>query len=192
MSALPPRIEGQIVGALDNLSLCECVCEFLEECSDRAIPTEVRMTGVQRTVVIPGENCGFVTTPIIHTAILDIRRLLPFMGIAYSQKEDALKAIIAPMWPDDYWIGDLGLDPVTPSQLDAVAESLCSLSAVQFLRSPLQYSNKQMAHFSKIEGLPGFEDLRNTSRLLIAAVMIFVYDALSLDRPRMHFRKEES
>jgi hypothetical protein len=150
------------------------------------------MVGVQRTVVLPGENCGFVTNPIIHGAILDIRRLVPFLGLAYSQKNDLLTAITEPTWADDYWIGDLGLDPVTPDELDAVAETVCGAKAITVLRGTLIYSNKQMAHFSKAEGHPQFDDLRKSCRLLASAVMIFVYDRLSLPHPRTHFQYEES
>lgn len=193
METIPPRIETQLLCALDNLSLCECVCEFLGECAGTPIPTVVHMTGSKRTVVLPGENCGFVTTPIIHAAILDIRRLLPFLGIAYRQKEDDLKTMSSPKWPDDdCWVGDLGLNPIKPLELDAVAESICGSKALSILRGPILYSNKQMAHFSKTEGLPNFEDLRNASRIMIAAVMIFIYDALSIKRPQLHFSKDES
>ena len=150
------------------------------------------MTGAKRTVVLTSENCGFVTTPIIHAAILDIRRLLPFLGIAYSQKDDELKTMTSPTWPDDYWIGDLGLNPIKVAELDAVTESICESKALRIMRDLLLYSNKQMAHFPKTEGLPDLEDLRHSSRVLIAAVMIFVYDALAITRPRMHFQKEET
>ena len=192
MNPIPDRIEGQLIGALDNLSLCERVCEFLVECQGYSIPTEVRMVGAHRTVVLPGENCGFVTNPIIHGAILDIRRLVPFLGLSYSQKQDCLISIKEPTWADDYWIGDVGLNPVTADELDAVAATICGTEAIRVLRGPLIYSNKQMAHFSKVEGHPQFDDLRNSCRLLSSAVMTFVYDALSLPHPRMHFRNEES
>lgn len=190
MNPIPARIEGQLIGALGNLNFCESVCEFLVECKGYSIPTELRMVGSKRTVVLSGENCGFVTNQIIHGAILDIRRLVPFLGLAYSQKQDCLTAIKEPTWVDDYWIGDLGLKPTTPMELDAVAETVCGAKAMTILRGPLIYSNKQMAHFSKAEGEPEFEDLRNSCRLLVSAVMIFVYDALSLPHPSMHFRHE--
>ncbi len=192
MNPIPARIEGQLIGALDNLSLCERVCDFLLECQGYSIPTELRMVGVQRTVVLPGENCGFVTNPMIHGAILDIRRLVPFLGLAYSQKHDCLTAITKPTWDDDYWIRDVGLDPVTPDEFDAVAETVCGAKAITVLREPLIYSNKQMAHFSKTEGHPQFDDLRKSCRLLVSAVMIFVYDRLSFPHPRTHFQYEES
>lgn len=188
MNPIPTRIEGQLIGALDNLNLCERVCEFLLECQGSSIPTELKMVGVRRTVVLPGENCGFVTNPIIHGAILDVRRLVPFLGLTYSQKDDRLTTISNPTWADDYWIGDAGLNPVTPDELDAVAEIVCGAKSITVLREPLIYSNKQMAHFSKAEGYPQFDNLRNSCRLLTSAIMIFVYDRLSLPHPRKHFQ----
>jgi hypothetical protein len=188
---IPERIHAQLHGALDNLKFCELLCDFLEESHGWTVPTTVTLKGPNRTVVVPGENCGFVVTPVIHNAILDIRRILPFLGLAYSQKTQSFSHIQSPQWPDDYWIGDLGLPPVTVSELDAVSHTLCNQNSLSVFEDILTYSNKQLAHFSKAESLPKLEKLSNGSRLASSAVMIFVYDALSLPRPELHLKTEE-
>lgn len=151
---IPDRIGTQLLGSLDNLRFCELLCEFLEESHGWTLPTQVTIKGPDRQVILPGENCGFVVTPVIHNAILDVRRILPFLGIAYSQRNRTFSQIQAPQWADDYWIGDLGLPPVTVAELDAVSQTLCTQTSLAVFEDILIYSNKQLAHFSKAEGLP--------------------------------------
>jgi hypothetical protein len=141
--------------------------------------------------VIPGENSGFVTTPVIHAAILEIRRLLPFLGLGYETKKDRIvhnetRRI------DDYCIEDLKLDCVNPIDFDILASEVCGTRSSKVLRDPLLYFNKQVAHFSKVEILPEFSDLMASCRLLSEAVFKFVYDRLELPRPRSNFRRGEA
>jgi hypothetical protein len=192
MKILPKRIADQMLLALDNLSFCELVCDFLQEHGDAPIPTKVVMHGLSRSVAIPGESCGFITTPIIHSAILDIRRILPFLGLKYNLKEGLFSAMSAPEWKDDYWIGDLGISPVTPEEIDAVSKAICGRPALGVLSEILIYSNKQLAHFSKVDLDENriLETLKLSSRLIINAVMIFVYDSIGEARPKLHLINE--
>ena len=191
MNPIPKRIEDQLITALDSLGLCVEVCKFLQECHGSNIPTQVQMIGTQRTVLIPGENSGFVTTPVIHAAILDIRRLLPFLGLGYDTKLNRID-YNKTLRPDDYCIKDLNLDYVTPINFNTLAAEVCGMRSSMVLREPLIYLNKQVAHFSKVEMLPKFGDLIESCRLLSEAVFKFVYESLGLPRPHSHFVQRES
>jgi hypothetical protein len=194
MKVIPKRIDDQMLIALDNLSFCELVCDFLQEQGNSSIPTEVVMHGLRRSVAIPGENCGFITTPIIHSAILDIRRLLPFLGLKYHHKEGLFSAMNAPDRKDDYWIGDIGISPITPEEIDAVSKTICDRPALGVLSEILIYSNKQLAHFSKVNLDENriLDNLRLASRVMIHAVMIFVYDSAGVSRPKLHLIADET
>jgi hypothetical protein len=189
MSTIPERIGGQLVLALENLNLCELVCKFLVNNNSHTIPTEVRMTGIHGAVIIPGENCGFVTTPVIHAAILDIRRSIEFLGLRYDHGKRAMAALRAPRYSDDYRISDLGTAPVMPDEFNELAQQLCGCDAPAVLGQVIEYANKQMAHFSKAEGNPDIADLRSSCELLREAILTFVYDRLDIDRPKLHPNK---
>lgn len=192
MISIPERIGGQLVLALENLKFCELVCEFLVNNNSHTIPTEVRMTGVSGTAVIPGENCGFVTTPVIHASILDIRRLIEFLGLRYDRETKTMVALTSPRYPDDYWIKDLGAAPITPDEFNQLAQGLCGSNAPDLLAPVIEYANKQMAHFSKAEGNPDFTDLRSACQLLREATLTFVYDRHEIARPQLRPNTDES
>lgn len=192
MSSIPERIGGQLVLALENLKLCELVCEFLLSNNSHTIPTEVRMTGVSDSAIIPGENCGFVTTPVIHASILDIRRLIEFLGLRYDRETKTMVALASPRYPDDYWIRDLEAATITPEEFNQLAQGLSGSDAPDVLAPVIEYANKQMAHFSKAEGNPDFADLRSACQLLREATLAFVYDRLEIARPQLRPRTDES
>ena len=101
-------------------------------------------------------------------------------------------ALGSPRYPDDYWIGDLGLSPVTPDEFDQLAQRMFGRDAPDMLAPIIEYANKQMAHFSKAEGNPDFADLRSACHLLREATLTFVYDRLGIDRPALPPNNEES
>src|SRR6266481_4716438 len=85
---LPLEIDQDLQLALFNLKATNPVCEFLIAELPHAvpIPSDIFMRGATGTVHASSTNCGFLTTAIVHCAVLDIRRLLAFLMLGFDRQ----------------------------------------------------------------------------------------------------------
>jgi hypothetical protein len=101
---------------LDNFSLASLLAELLIKHADAKLPSPsatMRMKGITPLLnaEIPGENCGFFVTPVMHMAILDCRRSLEFFGLKCDDKTSRLKQIESRR-ADDLGIENFGLSQI--------------------------------------------------------------------------------
>ena len=72
---------------LDNFSLTEHIIRYLGVVHTHQLPPP-RVTVIMESDAgdrhIPGSNCGFFTTPVIHQAVIDVRRTLSFFNRVYG------------------------------------------------------------------------------------------------------------
>src|SRR5882724_428525 len=112
MQNIPADFDGQLRLVLGNMNPARLISIFLRDAGMRdetEIPAEVRLRAPGQSVLIPGQNCGFFTTPILHCAVLDVRRLLQFFLVRIDDRSRQLMAVSGSRYPDDMLITDLGL-----------------------------------------------------------------------------------
>ena len=186
-------IESTIALMLDNFSLAWHVADLLIEYAASSVPpptATVLLQGSARCVEIPGENCGFFTTPVIQMAILDCRRSLEFFGLTCDSATRSLKAIEEHSHnkkrrhADDLGIEHFGLPWVTPDQLIGATNSVASVPLEPLLADIHQWSNKQLAHFTLLPVSITLEAIRDVSKAMIEAYGRLFFDALGRPRPR--------
>jgi hypothetical protein len=181
------RLKTTIQLALDNFSLASLIASVLREYAAAKLPppkATVVLRGAGRGVDIPGENCGFFTTPVIQMAILDCRRTLEFFGLTCDSKVGCLKAI-AFRRPDDFGIEHFGLAWVSPHQFVQTAGPVVATSIEPLLLDVHRWSNKQLAHFTITEPPVTFDAIRDVSTVMIEAYLRLLFDALGRPRPRI-------
>jgi hypothetical protein len=171
--------------SLDNFSLAWRVAELLIEYHEAGLPAPratVRLLGAGRSVEMPGQNCGFFTTPVIQMAILDSRRALDFFGITRDSKSDTLKSITKRQ-DDDLGIEQFGLPLVSPQRLVETITKVVTTPAEPLLVAVHRWSNKQLAHFTLSDASVTLEAIRDVSKAMIEAYLVFLFDALGHQRP---------
>jgi hypothetical protein len=184
-NSLPGNLAIHLKLALDNMGLAGLVCSYQidQHKYHTPIPTEVFMRGVREGVHIPGENCGFFSTPITHTAVLDVRRSLDFLMLRIDK--GVLVNFTKKKWDDDWSILDLGINAPTPDQMKALSMQITGKYPEGFLSEMVSYANKGLAHFSTKNEYPDFNSIVDACALMKEALLTFIYDSLAVTRPRL-------
>lgn len=180
-------LRSRIGLSLDNFSLAWHIADLLIEYAQAGLPpprATIRLLGTGRSVEIPGTNCGFFTTPVVQMAILDCRRTLEFFGITCDSKSDLLKAITKRQ-DDDLGIEYFGLALVSPQLLLDTISPVVTIPAEPLLVAVHRWSNKQLAHFTRSGASVTLETIRDSSKAMIEAYLVLLYDALGRERPRI-------
>ena len=187
MKPIPAKLEAQLGVALTNLRLAELSADFLLEMAQlgvRDIPTELVMKGPKRSVRLPSTNCGFFVTPVIHCALLDVRRTLEFFQLRWDKAKAEFSVAQTKKYPDDIAITDLGLRAVDFPALLGVSLRVIGGAPTKCLLEACTYTNKDMAHFSEAQNLPDLQSIVDSTKLIHEAILVFVYDALGVARPK--------
>ena len=192
---IPTELQHALEFTLFNFELAEHIGQFLKnegKLEGRQIPTLVQMKGQKECVGIPGSNCGFFTTPVLHNAILDVRKVLTFMLLGLDIKGGG---VLAPsrtlLRKDDHTIVTIGLRPVTADQLANLSLRLLGKRPDQFLLEVHIYANKQLAHLTSEQSLPDLQSIVFSCKLMREAILLFVYDASGNSRPRSRAKVED-
>jgi hypothetical protein len=188
MNAIPPKLESQLVLALTNLRLASLSADFLMECKRAGVeqmPTELHMSGPRGVVHLPSTNCGFFVTPVIHCALLDVRRTLEFFRLKWDRSSSAFVNFPDRKYADDIYITDLGLPAVDPSAVLELSMRVIGRTASSCLLDACSYTNKEMAHYSQTSELPGLQAIVDATKVIHEAVLVFVFDALGAPRPKL-------
>ena len=171
---------------LDNFSLAEHIIGYLGTVHEHQLPPP-RVTVVMQSdagdVHVPGTNCGFFTTPVIHQALVDVRRTLSFFNLRYGHKAGCIEAYVDQKHPNNSNILDLGLPSVTPAELLALSQEVIECAPDQILRDILVYTDTQLAHFTKAKHQPDLGHLFKACRLMEEDILRFIYDRASIPRP---------
>lgn len=178
---------------LDNFSLASRIAGYLAmlKVGGHSPPsTLVVMQSALGRVEIPGTSCGLFTTPVIHQACIDVRRTLAFFNLRYGFKAAAIETHVSTRDNDNWNILELGLESLVPSELTDLFIQLFGIPPDDFLKDMLIYTDKQLAHFTTTSHTPDFSSIECSSRLMTEAVLIYVYDALGIPRPRIQLREE--
>jgi len=178
---------------LDNFSFAIQIAGYLatlEEGGHSPPSTLIIMQSALGRVEIPGSNCGLFTTPVIHQACIDVRRTLAFFNLRYGFKAGAIETHESTRDDDNWNILGLGLGSFPPKALTDLSIRLFGFPPDDFLRDMLIYTDKQLAHFTTTSHTPDFSSIEYSSKLMTEAILIHVYDALGLARPRIQLREE--
>ncbi len=182
---LPLMVDHDLQLALFNLKMAVPVCEFLiaEHPHSVPIPSEIYMRGATGLVHLSGTHCGFLTTSIVHCAVLDIRRLLAFLRLICLKETNLLSNLDKKRWASDFDVTDIDVLPPTPSQMRDLSMKLTGKNPDGFLFAVVRYVDKGLAHFSVENRRPDLPDLLDAAKLMEEAVNVFVYDAIGMPRP---------
>lgn len=170
---------------LHNFSLAWHVSDLLIEYASAALPppqATVCLLGKGRSIEIPGQNCGFVTTPLIQMAILDCRKSLEFFGLTCESKTGSVIPIDKRR-RDDLGIEHFGLPWATKSQLIGQSSAMMTIPLEMQLVKVHHWSNKQLAHFTLSESEIKLDAIRDVCKLMIDAYQRLLFDALRRPRP---------
>jgi hypothetical protein len=180
-------LRSRIGLSLDNFSLAWRIADLLIEYAEAGLPppqATIRLLGAGRSVEIPGTSCGFFTTPVVQMAILDCRRTLEFFGITRDSKSDLLKPITKRQ-DDDLGIEHFGLALVDPQLLLNTISGVVTIPAEPLLVAVHRWINKQLAHFTLSDVSVTLETIRDSSKAMIQAYLVLLFDALGRERPRI-------
>ena len=172
---------------LHNFSLASHVADLLIEYSSADLPpphATVYLLGKGRGVEIPGQNCGFFTTPVIQMAILDCRRSLEFFGLAFDSDNHAIVPIKMRR-KDDLGIEHFGLPRVTIFQLTSSSIAVASPPIEQLITDIYLWSNKRLAHLTLLDPNIKLETIRDVSKVLADAYLRLLFDGLGRPRPQI-------
>jgi hypothetical protein len=194
MNTRPTKfLTEEVAVALQNLQLCRKLCELLQEydaTGNRPAAT-LRFFGAGSTPEIQSTNSGFVATPVIFTAIIDIRKFTGFFGYSGSLMKKTKSQ-------DDFDITDLGLPyPSLDDFFTACFDP--SFSQQEFeeaLRYLLTYANKMIAHFTTVAAASDvyirFRKIDIVCMGITNAMYRLVYDALGLKHPNLRFDERDA
>lgn len=189
MKTLPKKLHDQLIVALTNLrlaTLCTEVLFDIEHSPNRSCPTHLSMKAPSRHVSLTGTHCGPFVTPVIHSALLDVRRALEFFRLRWDRETESFAVDTdPPRYHDDFRITDLGLPPVDPSELQVLALRTIGGSPTECLFVARNYADKCLAHFTKTEKEPEFRHIIDSTKLVHEALLVFVFDALHIPRPSL-------
>jgi hypothetical protein len=180
-------LRSRICLSLDNFSLAWRIADLLIESAQAGLPpprATIHLVGAERSVKIPGTSCGFFTTPVVQMAILDCRRTLEFFGITRDSKSDLLKPITKRQ-EDDLGIEHFGLPLVGPQLLLDTICRVATIPAEPLLVTVHRWSNKHLAHFTLSDASVTFETIRDSSKAMIEAYLVLLFDALGCERPQI-------
>ena len=193
MTPLSPLEQDRVITntielTLDNFSLAWHVTDLLIEYAATSLPwpqATVFLSGLGRSVQIPGRNCGFFTTPVIHMAILDCRRSLEFFGLTFDSKKRSFEPIKKERRKDDLGIEHFGLQRATINDLVG-ASSIVSCVLLEHLLADIHHwGNKRLAHFTLLEPDIDRVAIRDMCKAMIDAYLRLLFDALGRPRPRI-------
>jgi hypothetical protein len=182
-------IESIVLVTLDNFSMAKLLLDFLipHMTANRPPAATVTFDVPGQPVAIRGTNCGYFAQPVFRMAMLDCRRTLEFFGLTSDCKMNSLKPILRRR-PDDLGIENFGLPRVTPAQFLNASSTVISGSLEPVLVEILEWSNKQLAHFTMKQPVLKYQSIRNMSAAMIEAYNRLLFDALGLPRPPINPR----
>jgi hypothetical protein len=172
---------------LDNFSLAALLADFLIKYQTAKLPppsATVFLRGNGPPANIPGENCGFFITPVMHMAILDCRRSLEFFGLTYNDKTSKLKQITSRR-TDDLGMESFGLSQVTPENFLRITAPTITGQVEPMLAEVHKFTNKQLAHFTVVQNQVMLPSIRNIYPVMTEAFNHFLFDALGRQRPNI-------
>lgn len=184
-------IESRFQIVLDNFSLTERVVDYLCNVYAHQLPyphVTVIMESAFGTVHLPGSNCGFFTTPVIHQALLDIRKTLAFLNLRYGYKRDALETYIDKRHGNNFNILDLNLPSVSPKELEALSMTVTGSPPNSIFKDILIYTDTQLAHFTDAPHEPDMINIFHACQLMKEAILTFIFDRAGLPRPAIQPR----
>jgi hypothetical protein len=132
--------------------------------------------------VMPSNNCGFFTTPVIQNAILDLRRSMEFLGLRFDPQGGRICALTSKRRPDDLGIEHFGQALVSPTGFIRVSDSIRQ-SSEPALAEVHQWSNKKLAHFTVHSAEVRFGPIQFACHAMIAALVEFLYRPLNFTIP---------
>jgi len=172
--------------ALQNLDFCRKLCEIYQDYGRRNVRPKLTLQFDGGPIPkIESGNGGIVATPVIFTAIMNIRKFTAFFGFTGSLRRKTSKDA------DDFDITTLGLP--YPSFKEFIMASVSpSYNRQEFedaLRYLLRHANKMVGHFTMLAGDSNlFIDYRKLDVACIGVsqtIKTLVYDALRLTHPNI-------
>ncbi|MBL9217631.1 MAG: hypothetical protein JNG82_04035 [Opitutaceae bacterium] len=138
---------------------------------------------------LKASNCGVFTTPVIISALVDIRKFASFFGI-YVDKNGALVSRPKSR-TDDFDISDVGLPyPMVVQFLSIMEpEGVTDAKFQNAIASCLTYSNKEVAHFTLNKLELYFNPLILASFGIDRAMRILVFDPLGIAHPDLRIKE---
>jgi hypothetical protein len=189
-------LELDVKPALANFDVCRRVCDLLQDYVKKKLPppnVAVLFTGLAGQPQIFGKSCGFFTTPIILTALVDIRRFTGFFGFkanAGGRIERRKKE------KGDYDISDLGLSYSTGEVFLRVLEpeNVNAAELENALVLSLTYANKVIAHFTELSQSTEihFNHIVLASFGIDRAMRHLVYSPLGTDYPDLQIKESST
>jgi hypothetical protein len=171
---------------LDNFSLAENIVTYLTTVHSHQLPpprVTVIMESAAGDVHLPGTSCGFFTTPVIHQALVDVRRTLSFLNLRYGYRQKCIEPYVDQKHANNTSILDLGLPSVTPTEFTALSQHVIGSAADPIVRDVLVYTDTQLAHFTQDDHQPDLLNVFKACRLMTEAILQFIYDRAVLPRP---------
>jgi hypothetical protein len=179
--------------SLENLALCRQVCALLRDYIARKLPPPqvcVQFSGKGDQPILIGDNCGFFTTPIVLTALVDIRKFTSFLGFKAASGGQIDRRTRE---KGDYDISDLGLGYPDRDAFLAVLqpENVMPAELEKALIASLTYANRVIAHFT--QQTPNTEIFFN--RIVLAcfgidrAMRTLIYAPLGVAYPDLRIRE---
>lgn len=183
---------SEVTPALVNLEVCRRVCALLKDYATRKLApprVEIRFFGQADQPVVVGKNCGIFVTPVILTALLDIRRFAGFFGFKATTKGNVERRSKA---KGDFDISDVGLPYPNREALLGVLlpEEVRPEQLERALVESLTYANKSIAHFTEVlpSGGIDFHYVVLASFGIDRAMRSMVYAPLHLPYPDLQIR----
>ena len=117
--------------------------------------------------------------------MLDVRRTLDFLLLAWNPGKQEFVTASKKKFPDDMAITDVGLSPLEYSRLLDVGMRVIGMSPTRCLLEARTYANKDLAHFADSENLPELQGVIDVTKVMHEAILVFIYDALGMLRPKL-------
>lgn len=180
-------IEESVMLTLNNFGLAWHISDLLIEYSAASLPppqATVCLNGAGRSVVIPGQNCGFFVTPVIQIAILEIRKSLGFFGLCLSSETHSIVPL-KKRQKNDIGIEHFGLPWATVDLLIGGSAFMKTAQLENMLSDVYQWCNKRLAHFTLSQPDIKLEYIRDVSMVMIDVYFRLLFDALGRPRPQI-------
>ena len=188
-------LRREVAPALANLDVCRRVCALLKDYAVNKLPpprAEVRFFGQGDQPAVVGKNCGFFVSPVIFTAIIDIRRFVSFFGYKVTAKGEIDRRHKN---KEDFDISDLALPYPSREKLLGVltGESVTPAQLEKALVEALTYANKTIAHFTQVSPSDGvdYNYIVLASFGIDRAMRSLIYESLQLPYPDLQIKSDE-
>lgn len=177
-----------------NLELCVRLCQFLDGHLTKKSPLpqiSIQFIGQEDVPRIEARDCLIFCTPVIFSAMVDVRKITAFLGYNLNRKSRTLVRS-EKLSNDDYNISDLGLSYPDKTSLVAVLENdgISGPQTEASLTSSLTYVNKTVAHFTEASFLSDIKlrDIAIACAFGEGAMKRFVFDSLKVRYPSPQVR----